>query len=295
LRCCSGRRVPFHWAAPDEWVRRDPHRLFQRRDLSIGGADPGKALAVWPSVLVAIGAIWLLSRPPRAIAIGVSVLLAGAVVFRPAPPTGLLRASPLNLDPSGRLLYYAVGRSSSVVVLGQNGLLAFRTNGLPEAAAETKAAAAHISGEKWLLPLAVLSRPDTENLLLVGYGGGVVLEDVPDDIKHIDVVEIEPRVIDANEATRGLRKKQPLADGRVRVVINDARSALNLADARLYRPDPYTLIFVASKGIGRYPAGNAFPEVGINTPEDILVALSAEGQALRRLSQDRAGCATPLG
>lgn len=311
-------------------------------------------LAVWSSVLVAIGAIWLLSRPPRALAIGVSVLLVGAIFFRPSPPTELLRASPLNLDPSGRMLYYAVGRSSSVVVLGQNGLLAFRTNGLPEAAAETKAAAAHISGEKWLLPLALLSRPATENLLLVGYGGGVVLEDVPDDIKHIDVVEIEPRVIDANEATRGLRKKEPLADGRIRVVINDARSALNLterrydaivsqpshpwtaaashlytrefmsqardhltdngvyvqwmnvsfmdesllrsftatvldvfANARLYRPDPYTLIFVAGKGSERYqpPAGNAFPAVGINTPEDILVALAAEVQDLRRLSQ----------
>jgi hypothetical protein len=59
------------------------------------------------------------------------------------------------------------------------------------------------------------------------------------------------------------------------------------ADARVYRPDPYTLIFVASKGADRYqpPAGNAFPAVGINTPEDILVALAADGQALRRLSQ----------
>jgi hypothetical protein len=59
------------------------------------------------------------------------------------------------------------------------------------------------------------------------------------------------------------------------------------ADAKLYRPDPYTLIFVASKGADRYrpPAGNAFPSVGINTPEDILVALAADGQALRQLSR----------
>jgi hypothetical protein len=59
------------------------------------------------------------------------------------------------------------------------------------------------------------------------------------------------------------------------------------ADAKLYRPDPYTLIFVASKGADHFqpPAGNAFPVVGINTPEDILVALAADGQALRRLSR----------
>lgn len=312
-------------------------------------------LAVWCSVLVAIGAVWLLRAPHLPLAIGVSVImLVGMTLFRPSPPTMLLRASPLKLDPSGQMLYYAVGKSSSVVVLGQNGSLAFRTNGLPEAVVETKRAAPHVSGEKWLLPLAVLSRANTENLLVVGYGGGVVLEDVPDDIKHIDVIEIEPRVIDANEATRGLRKNMPLADARVRVVINDARSALNLtrrrydaiisqpshpwtaaashlytrefmtqardhlgddgvfvqwlnvsfltelqlrsfaatllevfAGAKLYRPDPYTLIFVASKGTDHHqpPAGSAFPAVGINTPEDVLVALAAESQALRRLSR----------
>jgi hypothetical protein len=252
------------------------------------------------------------------------------------------------------MLYYAVGRGSSVVVLEQDGSLAFRTNGLPEAVVDMHGAAPHVSGEKWLLPLAILSNTSTDSLLLVGYGGGVVLEQMPESVKHVDVIEIEPRVIDANRATRQLRRRDPLADDRVRIVINDARSALNLsqrrydaivsqpshpwtaaashlytrefmlqarehlndngvfvqwmnlsfmdeallrsftatvldvfADARLYRPDPYTLIFVASKGADRYqpPAGNAFAAVGINTPEDILVALAADGQALRRLSQ----------
>ena len=312
-------------------------------------------LAVWSSVLLAVAAVWLVQPPGWTLRIGATVVMViAAASFRPSPPAELLRASPLHIDPSGRMLYYAVGRSSSVVVLGQNGSLAFRTNGLPEAVVETSNAAPHLSGEKWLLPLAVLSRTHTENLLLVGYGGGVVLEDVPDDIKHVDVIEIEPRVIDANEATRGLRKNMPLADGRVRVVINDARSALNLtqqrydaivsqpshpwtaaashlytrefmtqardhlsdhgvfvqwlnvsfldeallrscaatvldvfADAKLYRPDPYTLIFVASKGADHYqpPLGNAFPAVGINTPEDILVALVADGHSLQRLSR----------
>jgi spermidine synthase len=312
-------------------------------------------LAVAASALLAVAAIWLLERTPRTLAISASVLiLGGAAAFRPAAPAALLAASPLKIDSSGRLLYYAVGRSASVVVLQQNGSLAFRTNGLPEALVEAQGAAPHVSGEKWLLPLAVLSSASTDNLLLVGYGGGAVLEDVPEAIKHIDVIEIEPRVIDANQATRGFRKREPLADSRVRVVINDARSALNLtnckydaivsqpshpwtaaashlytrefmlqardhlgdhgvfvqwmnvsfmdesllrsftatvldvfADAKLYRPDPYTLIFVASKGADGYrpPAGNAFPGIGINTPEDILVALAADGQALRQLSQ----------
>src|SRR5882724_7792471 len=216
------------------------------------------------------------------------------------------------------MLYYGIGRSASVVVLQQNGALAMRTNGLPEALVDMRGAAPKVSGEKWLVPLAILAEPEAGSLLLVGYGGGVVLEEVPESVKHIDVIEIEPRVIDANQATRGLRRRDPLADSRVRIVINDARSALNLsrrrydaivsqpshpwtaaashlytrefmlqarehltdngvfvqwmnvsfldesllrsfaatvldvfADARLYRPDPFTLVFVAGKGLDR--------------------------------------------
>jgi spermidine synthase len=312
-------------------------------------------LAVAASAVLAVAATLLLERS-RALAITVSVIaLAGIAVFWPSVPTALLRASPLKINDSGRMLYYAVGRGSSVVVLEQDGSLAFRTNGLPEAIVDMQGAAPHVSGEKWLLPLAILSHSGTDSLLLVGYGGGVVLEEVPESVEHIDVIEIEPRVIDANQATRGLRRRDPLADSRVRIVINDARSALNLsqrrydaivsqpshpwtaaashlytrefmlqarahlndngvfvqwmnlsfmdeallrsftatvldvfADAKLYRPDPYTLIFVASKGADRYqpPTGNAFPAVGINTPEDILVVLAADGQALRRLARD---------
>ncbi len=171
-------------------------------------------LAVAASVLLAVAAIWMLERASRTLAITLSVLaLGGLAAFWPSAPTALLRSSALDTNNSGRMLYYAVGRSSSVVVVQQDGSLAFRTNGLPEALVDVRGAAPHVSGEKWLLPLAVLSNANTDSLLLVGYGGGVALEDVPEGIKHIDVIEIEPRVIDANQATRGLRKREALADG----------------------------------------------------------------------------------
>jgi hypothetical protein len=203
------------------------------------------------------------------------------------------------------------------------------------------------------VPLAILARPDTGSLLLVGYGGGVVLDDVPESVKRIDVIEIEPVVVDANIATRSLRSHDPLTDQRLNIIINDARAALNLAnrrydaivsqpshpwtaaashlytrefllqsrahltdngvfvqwmnlsfidesllrafaatvldvfaEARLYRPDPFTLVFVAGKGPDRSPvAAEAFPRFGINTPEDVFVALAADRQALRQLSK----------
>jgi spermidine synthase len=312
-------------------------------------------LAVAASAVLAVAAALLLERTSRGVSIAVGIAaLATIATFWPSAPLALLRASPLQISNSGRMLYYGIGRSASVVVLEQNGALAFRTNGLPEALVEMHGAAPKVSGEKWLVPLALLTRPDTGSLLLVGYGGGVVLADVPESVKRIDVIEIEPRVVDANIATRSLRNHDPLSDQRLNIIINDARAALNLTDrrydaivsqpshpwtaaashlytrefllqsrahltdngvfvqwmnlsfidepllrafaatvldvfgeARLYRPDPFTLVFVAGKGSGRNGplAAKAFPRFGINTPEDVLVALAADGQALRQLSQ----------
>ena len=311
-------------------------------------------LAVACSATLAVLSVFLLERPARFLGFAVSgVAIAIVVLFWPPVPT-LLRASPLQINNAGRLLYYRVGRAASVVVLQQDDSLAFRTNGLPEALIETRGAAPHLSGEKWMVPLALLARPSTEDMLVVGYGGGALLEDVPDAVKRIDVIEIEPRVIDANVATRAFRRSDPLSDPRVRVIIDDARTALNLtrrkyqaiisqpshpwtaaaahlytrefmlearshlsgdgvfvqwmnvrfldeallrslaattldvfADVRLYRPDPFTLVFVASPrplGVsGTLP--EAFPRLGINTPEDVFVALAADGQALKQLSK----------
>jgi spermidine synthase len=63
-------------------------------------------------------------------------------------------------------------------------------------------------------------------MLVVGLGGGVTLEGIPPTIEKIDVVEIEPRVLEANRFIADERRHDPLRDGRVRVVLNDARNAL---------------------------------------------------------------------
>jgi spermidine synthase len=158
--------------------------------------------------------------------------VAAAILFRPAVPEKLLRASPLNLDRHGELRFYEVGRSASVVVLEQDGALMLRTNGLPEALLEMTGIAPKFSGEFWLSPLAVIARPETESMLVVGYGGGVVLDAVPPSVHHIDVIELEPKVIDANRAVAPLRKRDPLLDPRVHIVLNDARGALALTNKR---------------------------------------------------------------
>ena len=55
---------------------------------------------------------------------------------------------------------------------------------------------------------------------------------VPPSVRHVDVIELEPKVIEANAATRKYRKFDPLSDPRVNVITNDARGALSLTDKR---------------------------------------------------------------
>jgi len=80
--------------------------------------------------------------------------------------------------------------------------------------------------------MPVIARPDTENMLIVGFGAGATLEGVPPSVKSIDVIELEPEVIEANRSISDERQIDPLADPRVSVFINDARSALSLTSKR---------------------------------------------------------------
>ena len=190
-------------------------------------------VAVLANLTLGLVVCLLVARAPYAWSGAVLALgLLVAFIFRPEPPGTLLHTSPLNVSKAGPLRYYEVGRSASVVVIEQDGALMLRTNGLPEALIETAGLAPRFSGEFWLSPLAVIARPGTESMLVIGYGGGVVLDAVPPSVPRVDVIELEPKVIDANRAVAKIRKRDPLLDPRVQIILNDARGALALTDKR---------------------------------------------------------------
>ena len=304
---------------------------------------------------------WLRRTGAVAAALVVAVAVAAP---KPAVPERLLRTSPLNVGAFGNILYYDVGRSADVVMLQQNGGLALRTNGLPEALMDSSGMSPRFSGEYWMSSLAVLAQSDARDMLIVGYGGGVVVEGAPPSVRNIDVIELEPKVMDANAATRGLRRRDPLSDPRLNVVINDARGALRLTNkrydaivsqpshpwtagashlytrefmqlardhlhedgvfvqwmnvafldedllksltgtllkvfghARIYRPDPNTLIFLASskafdveqrladkEALITQFAGH-YGRLGINCVEDLIAALAVDDDGAVALAQ----------
>lgn len=325
-------------------------------------------LGVAASLALGVASLWLLLRPRPVLAGALSVIaLAAAALFQPPRPEALLLTSPLRIPNNGRVLYYEIGRSASVVVLAQDGGLVLRTNGLPEAMMDTPGQAPRFSGEFWLAPLASIMRPEARDMLIIGYGGGVVVEGVAPNIRNVDVIELEPRVIDANRATEHLRRRNPLNDPRLHVIVNDARGALQLSarkydvivsqpshpwtagashlytlefmslarehlndggvfiqwmnvafvneallrsltgtlqtafgKVRIYRPDPFTLVFVASAGslapeqrllqsgvpLTMSPAHYA--RYGIGSPEDLVFALAADEEGAARLAQGAA-------
>ena len=321
-------------------------------------------VAAGASCMLAVAAVCLLARP--APAFGVAVLVAALAIslpFRPSAPDRLLRTSPMNIANDGEMAFYDVGRSASIVVLKQDGGLVLRTNGLPEAMMDTPGMPPRFSGEFWLSPLAVIARPHIESMLVVGYGGGVVVEAVPPSVRRIDVIELEPGVIAANRATARLRKRNPLLDPRLTLISNDARGALTLThrkydaivsqpshpwtagashlytlefmhqardhltedgvfvqwmnvnfldeallrsltatlleafgEVRLYRPDPQTLVFLASakpldveaylEASGRplLDSPDHYARTGINTIEDLFAALAVDSNGARALA-----------
>ncbi len=199
------------------------------------GFEGSVRLAVCVNFGLALAALtWTTPRRWAALGSVTAGLLLALAFYHPARSLALVSRTgfAMKFPERPHQTFYAVGRSSTVVVLEAAGKRYLLTNGLPEAAIARKGSPPDQDAQKWLTALAGVARPDLETLLVVGYGGGVALEAVPPSAKQIDVIEIEPEVIEANRHLEGWRDRDPLTDPRIRVVLNDARNALRLTTKR---------------------------------------------------------------
>ncbi len=196
------------------------------------------------SLLLAAVAAWRSpARRPLLVVVGVALLV---VVVRPPPtPWEVLRHSALG-DESGETAFFAAGRSANVLLLERGDGWRLTTNGLPEALILPPGARlGELPIARWLTHLPFLARPDAESLLVIGLGGGSALEEIPDQVTEIHVVELEPEVVEANRTLSQRRRRDPLQDPRLHLHLDDARSALRLSrrsfDAIVSQPShPWT-------------------------------------------------------
>jgi spermidine synthase len=177
----------------------------------------------------------LVSSPRRKRLAAVTAAAGVALLALPArPPWALLSASPFPgaPRPGGPIVYSAVGRSTTVLLIAQGDSFRLNTNGLPEAAIERVGLQPMLEIARLMSLLPALLRPEGRNLLAIGLGGGTLVESVPSSFRQVDVIELEPEVLAANQAVAAERATDPLADPRVRVHIGDARGMLQLTEKR---------------------------------------------------------------
>ncbi len=180
-------------------------------------------------------------------AAAVFVMVAVVVLFQPGRPNAVVTRTHFGGSEESlvREVFYSVGRSSTVLMTENEARFDLSTNGLPEAQIEFKGAPPMVLSQRWLGVWPSLARPDADAMLVVGLGGGVVLEGVPDRIKTLHVVELEADVIEANTLISGRRSMDPLTGKRAHLIVNDARNALRLTshkyDAIVSQPShPWT-------------------------------------------------------
>jgi spermidine synthase len=181
---------------------------------SVPAARPSAWLGVAGSVAVAGALLFIAPWDQR-------VLIAGPAVYASqyiaaAADGGLSRA----LRQQG-LVFYRDGLSGTVAVqrIGENIFL--RVNGKVDASSTGDVPTQLMAGH-----LPMLAHPNPKRVLVIGLGSGVTVAAVARyPVERIDVVEIEPAIVEASAFFSELNRSV-LADPRVRLTIGDARNFL---------------------------------------------------------------------
>jgi len=177
--------------------------------------------------------------------IGVGVLLVAGMTFLPRWDSRVmvggasiyLRQLLAADDPAARfrelaaarqLVYYREGINATVAVERVDGLTALRVDGKVDATN-----GADMATQLMLGHLPVVLHPRPERVLVVGLGSGVTAGAMAQhaDVRAIDVVELEPAVVEASRFFAA-ENRGVLRDPRVRVLIGDARNVILAGSAR---------------------------------------------------------------
>ena len=190
-------------------------------------------IAVLVNACLAIALVWVMRARIIHVTAGVMTIVCLAC-FWPGEPERLLRVSALNGEATeGELIFNQVGRSGTVTLFDQQGDFRFLTNGLPEAIVTQRGIRNPFEDSgAWLSALPPLIRPDCDSMMIIGLGGGVAAAHVPPSVDEVEIFELEPAVVEANRFIRKRRNRDPLADSRVKIILNDGRNGLALTSKK---------------------------------------------------------------
>jgi spermidine synthase len=211
-----------------------------------GSLQAGIAVNLWLGAALFATAVW--PRPGwRWGAAGAAAVVGAAVLFLPPWDYRVMSSGPAvyartYVDVPGsrplreilqapRVLFYRDGVSSTVSVTQEGEHVLLRVNGKVDAGTATDMTTQLVSGH---LPL--LLQRDPRTVLVIGMGSGITAGAVArHPIERLDVVEIEPAVVEATRFFAHIHRGV-LQDARVRVFIADGRNYL------LTTPERYDVI-----------------------------------------------------
>lgn len=149
----------------------------------------------------------------------------GVAVYAPLYLKTSSEASPRRRLGDSGLIYYRDGMSATVSVHRRADAISLRVNGKTDASNGADMHTQLMSGH---LPALLHGRP--ERVLVIGLASGVTVGALlQHPVTHIDVIEIEPAMIEASSFFR-VENREALADPRVRVVVGDGRNFLLTTD-----------------------------------------------------------------
>jgi spermidine synthase len=194
----------------------------------LAAAGPARPLwrraAIAPlAVLFLAGVMFLPRWDPRVMAGGVSIYVERFTAA--ADPAALFRETAA----ARQLLFYREGINSTVAVERTEQMISLRVDGKVDASNGPDMATQLMLGH---LPL--LLHPNPERVLIIGLGSGVTVGAVAQHtvVREIDVVELEPAVVEASSFFIE-ENRNALRDPRVRLVLGDGRNYV-LASKKRY-------------------------------------------------------------
>jgi hypothetical protein len=130
-------------------------------------------------------------------------------------------------DGEHRLLMYDEEPTVTVSVRKERDILSMAVNGRTNASDKADMPTQVILSQ---LPLLTATRID--NALIIGFGSGVSVGSIPQSpIDSVECVELEPTAIDAGKYFEHVNNR-PLADPRLKLIIDDARAYLRVTPIR---------------------------------------------------------------
>ncbi|HVZ33765.1 MAG TPA: fused MFS/spermidine synthase, partial [Polyangiaceae bacterium] len=214
--------------------------LAGTKGLIVTGAGIHMALGL--SGLVASGGVRLTVRYRVAAGCAAALVAVGLFVNLDVlrMSSGVFRTGLAVQGGGTKVLYFQDGKTSTVSLLEQGGSIAIATNGKPDAAMNMGVGPPSTDEITMVLlgALPVGLHPHPERVANIGFGAGLTSHVVlgSDRVKHLDTIEIEPRMVEAARLAYFPRIRRALEDSRSKIVFDDAKTFF--ATARV----PYDII-----------------------------------------------------